>query len=154
MAAGPAAAVATKIAAAAANPAELQMRKRMSVTACRSLNRCPPGRRHAAADSRPTVEAGEWPGDAGPTAGVFEPHPFVVMPDASTGCEARGKRVGGAGMWWGIGGVGVLLYLVLLVALGVSCLRKGHWIMFIVGIFLPFFWIIGAVLPPARPQSA
>jgi len=57
-------------------------------------------------------------------------------------------------MWWGIGGVGVVLYLVLLVALGVSCLRKGHWIMFIVGIFLPFFWIIGAVLPPARPQSA
>jgi hypothetical protein len=75
------------------------------------------------------------------------------MPDASAGCEARRKRAGGAGMWWGIGG-GVLLYLVLLVALGVSCLRKGHWIMFIVGIFLPLFWIIGAVLPPARPQSA
>jgi len=57
-------------------------------------------------------------------------------------------------MWWGIGGLGVLLYLVLLVAVGVSCLRKGHWVMFVVGIFLPLFWIIGAVIPPARPQSA
>lgn len=57
-------------------------------------------------------------------------------------------------MWWGIGGFGVLLYLVLLVALGVSCLRKGHWVMFVLGIFLPLFWIIGAVIPPARPQSA
>jgi hypothetical protein len=56
-------------------------------------------------------------------------------------------------MWWGIGfGVG-LLYLVLLVALGVTCLRKGHTIMFIVGFFVPLFWIIGAVIPPARSQT-
>jgi hypothetical protein len=27
-------------------------------------------------------------------------------------------------------------------------LRKGHWVMFIVGFFLPLFWIIGAVIPP------
>ena len=56
-------------------------------------------------------------------------------------------------MWWGIGGLGVLLYLVLLVAVGVSCLRKGHWVMFILGIFLPLFWIIGAIMPPVRPQT-
>jgi hypothetical protein len=56
-------------------------------------------------------------------------------------------------MWWGIGGFGILLYLVLLVALGVTCLRKGHWVMFILGIFIPLFWIIGAVIPPARPQA-
>ena len=56
-------------------------------------------------------------------------------------------------MWWGVGfGLGIL-YLVLLVALGVTCLRKGHWVMFILGFFLPLFWIIGAVIPPVRPQA-
>jgi hypothetical protein len=59
----------------------------------------------------------------------------------------------GARMWWGIGGFGILLYLVLLFVLGVTCLRKGHWIMFILGIFVPLFWIIGAVIPPTRPQT-
>jgi hypothetical protein len=57
-------------------------------------------------------------------------------------------------MWWGVGAGGVLLYLVLLVVLGISCLRKGHWVMFIFGIFLPLFWLIGAIIPPARPQAA
>lgn len=55
-------------------------------------------------------------------------------------------------MWWGIGG-GIILYLVLLFVLGVMCLRKGHWVMFIVGIFVPIFWLIGAVIPPTRPQG-
>ena len=55
-------------------------------------------------------------------------------------------------MWWGIGAGGALLYLVLLFVLGLSCLRKGHWIMFIFGIFIPIFWLIGAVIPPTRPQ--
>lgn len=41
----------------------------------------------------------------------------------------------------------VILYFVLLVTLGVMCIRKGHWIMFIVGIFVPLFWIIGALMP-------
>ena len=57
-------------------------------------------------------------------------------------------------MWWGIGAFGILLYFVLLFVLGLSCLRKGHWVMFILGIFLPLFWIIGAVIPPVRPQIA
>ena len=43
---------------------------------------------------------------------------------------------------------GGILYLVLILTLGIMCLRKGHWVMFIVGIFLPFFWLIGAVIPP------
>jgi hypothetical protein len=55
-------------------------------------------------------------------------------------------------MWWGIGG-GIILYLVLMVVLGISCLRKGHWVMFILGIFLPLFWIIGAIIPPVRAQA-
>jgi hypothetical protein len=43
-----------------------------------------------------------------------------------------------------------VLYFVLLVTLGVIAIRKGHWIMFIVGIFIPLFWLIGALLPPTR----
>ena len=40
-----------------------------------------------------------------------------------------------------------IIYFVLLVTLGVISIRKGHWVMFIVGIFIPLFWIIGALLP-------
>jgi len=57
-------------------------------------------------------------------------------------------------LYWALGGIGVILYFVLLFVLGMSCLRKGHWVMFIVGIFIPLFWIIGAVIPPTRPQAA
>jgi hypothetical protein len=56
-------------------------------------------------------------------------------------------------MWWGVGVLGFVLYIVLLVVLGISCLRKGHWVMFIVGIFLPFFWIIGAIIPPTTGRA-
>jgi hypothetical protein len=56
-------------------------------------------------------------------------------------------------MWWYFGGFFAFLYLLLIITLGVSTLRKGHWVMFIVGIFLPLFWIIGAFMPPTR-QSA
>jgi len=43
-----------------------------------------------------------------------------------------------------------ILWFVLIVTLGVLTLRKGHWVMFIIGLFLPLFWIIGAVIPPVR----
>ena len=42
------------------------------------------------------------------------------------------------------------IYFVLLITLGIISIRKGHWVMFIVGIFIPLFWIIGALLPPKR----
>jgi hypothetical protein len=53
-------------------------------------------------------------------------------------------------MWWGIG-TGVILYLVLIFTLGFMTLKNGHWVMFIIGIFLPFFWLIGAIMRP-KPQ--
>jgi hypothetical protein len=54
-------------------------------------------------------------------------------------------------MWWGIG-TGIFLYLVLIFTLGFMTLRKGHWVMFIAGIFLPIFWLVGAVMrPKAQP---
>jgi hypothetical protein len=40
-----------------------------------------------------------------------------------------------------------IIYLVLLVVLGWTSFRKGHWIMFILGFFFPLFWLIGALLP-------
>jgi len=40
-----------------------------------------------------------------------------------------------------------VIYVVLLITLGIISLRKGHWVMFIIGIFIPLFWLIGAVIP-------
>jgi hypothetical protein len=40
---------------------------------------------------------------------------------------------------------------ILLVTLGIITIRKGHWVMFIIGIFIPLFWIIGALMPPRQP---
>jgi hypothetical protein len=44
-----------------------------------------------------------------------------------------------------------VIYFVLLVTLGILSLRKGHWVMFIIGIFIPLFWLIGAILPRRVP---
>jgi hypothetical protein len=46
------------------------------------------------------------------------------------------------------------LYLVALFALGFSALRKGHTVLFWVGIFLPFLWIVGALMPPTDSALA
>ena len=48
------------------------------------------------------------------------------------------------------GGVVLLgaIYFVLLVTLGIMSIRKGPWVMFIIGIFIPLFWIIGAIMQP------
>lgn len=44
----------------------------------------------------------------------------------------------------------MVLYLVLLFTLAVVTFRKGHWIIGIIGIFIPLLWIVGAVLPARR----
>ena len=49
-----------------------------------------------------------------------------------------------------IGGLLGILYVVLLITLGIISIRKGHWIMFILGFFVPLFWLIGALLPARR----
>jgi hypothetical protein len=53
-----------------------------------------------------------------------------------------------------VSGVGIglgIVYLVLLLTLGIISVRKGHWVMFIIGLFIPLFWLIGALLPARRP---
>ncbi|MGO9489616.1 MAG: hypothetical protein ACLQBB_11375 [Solirubrobacteraceae bacterium] len=44
-------------------------------------------------------------------------------------------------------GLGIL-YLFLLLFLGVRTIQNKHWILFVVGIFIPVVWIVGAMLPP------
>lgn len=44
----------------------------------------------------------------------------------------------------------VAIYLVLILTLGIMSIRKGHWVMFLIGFFLPIFWLIGALLPAKR----
>jgi hypothetical protein len=46
-----------------------------------------------------------------------------------------------------------VIYFVLIITLGIMSIRKGHWVMFIIGIFLPFFWLIGALLPPTSNRT-
>ncbi len=46
-------------------------------------------------------------------------------------------------------GLGVI-YLVLLFTVAVLTFRKGHWVLGVLGIFLPFLWLVGAVLPPVK----
>jgi hypothetical protein len=46
-------------------------------------------------------------------------------------------------------GLGIL-YIVLLLVLGLTSIKKGHWIMFLIGIVIPIFWIIGALMPPVQ----
>jgi hypothetical protein len=43
-----------------------------------------------------------------------------------------------------------IIYLILMITLGLMTIRKGHWIIFIIGFFLPFFWLIGALMPSRR----
>jgi len=52
--------------------------------------------------------------------------------------------------WITTGVLGFLLWLVLLIFLGLRTLRHGHWVMFLVGLVFPLFWIIGALIPPRR----
>jgi hypothetical protein len=43
--------------------------------------------------------------------------------------------------------IGPIIWLILLLTLGILSIRKGHWVMFIIGIFIPLFWLIGALMP-------
>ena len=45
------------------------------------------------------------------------------------------------------------LYITALIVLGVATLRKGHYVLFFVGIFFPLLWIVGALISPT-PRAA
>jgi hypothetical protein len=44
-------------------------------------------------------------------------------------------------------GLGII-YIFLLVVLGVKTFQNRHWVLFVLGFFVPFVWIVGAMLPP------
>jgi len=46
------------------------------------------------------------------------------------------------------------LYLVAVFTLGLATLRKGHTVLFWVGIILPFLWIVGAFMQPTERALA
>jgi hypothetical protein len=46
-----------------------------------------------------------------------------------------------------------ILYFAILVTLGLTTLRKGHYFLFLVGIIFPFLWLIGALIGPS-PRAA
>jgi hypothetical protein len=52
-----------------------------------------------------------------------------------------------------IAGLGAL-YIVLLLTLGIMSIRKGHWVMFIIGLFVPIFWLVGALMAPVQKDTA
>jgi hypothetical protein len=43
-----------------------------------------------------------------------------------------------------------IVYIVCLIVLGLATLRKGHFVLFFVGIIFPILWIIGAVIHPTQ----
>ncbi len=46
-----------------------------------------------------------------------------------------------------------ILYIALLFTVCIMTFRKGHWVLGIIGIFIPILWLIGAVLPAKRGSS-
>ncbi len=55
-------------------------------------------------------------------------------------------------MEWVTGAGLFIIYLFMLFTVAVYTLRKGHTVLFIIGILLPVLWLIGAILP-AKPGS-
>jgi hypothetical protein len=47
----------------------------------------------------------------------------------------------------------VALYIALFVTLALTTFRKGHFVLFFVGIIFPVLWIIGALMP-LSPRAA
>ena len=46
------------------------------------------------------------------------------------------------------------VYIALLVTLGLTTLRKGHTVLFFVGLFLPLVWLVGAFMAPTSAAQA
>jgi hypothetical protein len=50
-------------------------------------------------------------------------------------------------MQWFWGTFFAIVYLVFIFTVGLMTFRKGHYVLGILGIFVPFLWLIGALLP-------
>jgi hypothetical protein len=78
-----------------------------------------------------------------------------LVPAIESKAYIRAAPDKGGTMWWGIGFGGAILYMILIFTLGMMTLRNGHALLFWMGIFVPFLWLLGAFLRPTeRAQSA
>ncbi len=57
------------------------------------------------------------------------------------------------GLEWILISTLAVIYIALWLTVAMITLRKGHVVLFVVGIFIPILWLIGAVLP-AKPGSS
>ncbi|MFL6586784.1 MAG: hypothetical protein ACJ8GV_07850 [Luteimonas sp.] len=53
-------------------------------------------------------------------------------------------------MEWALGWVLAVIYIFLFIVLGVQTIRRGHWVLFFIGIIFPLLWVVGALMPPTR----
>jgi uncharacterized membrane protein len=51
------------------------------------------------------------------------------------------------GLEWFLGTSLVVLYIVCIFTVALITFQKGHYVLGFLGIFLPFLWLIGALLP-------
>jgi hypothetical protein len=56
------------------------------------------------------------------------------------------------GSWleWVLGVAFFTIYIFCIFTVCMITFQKGRWVLGIVGIFMPFLWLIGAILPPRR----
>ncbi len=54
-----------------------------------------------------------------------------------------------SGIGWGLMAA---IYLVLVCTLCVLSFRKGHWVLGLIGFFVPVLWLFGAILPARRTR--
>jgi hypothetical protein len=43
-----------------------------------------------------------------------------------------------------------VIYVTAVFTIALATFRKGRWVLGILGIFLPVFWLIGVILPPKK----
>lgn len=51
---------------------------------------------------------------------------------------------------WILSATFLMLYFFMIFTVCFLTFQKGHWVLGIVGIFLPILWLIGAILPAKR----
>ena len=71
---------------------------------------------------------------------------FIMFPNSALSC--RGKESTMSGLEWIFGVILVTIYIVCLFTVCAMTFQKGRTWLGIIGIFFPFLWLIGAILPP------
>jgi hypothetical protein len=65
----------------------------------------------------------------------------------------RGSHTGGITMYWLGWTFSIMFFTLYIFCIFTVCMitfQKGRWVLGIAGIFLPFLWLIGAVLPARK----